>query len=106
MVTISEMMVKQGHWITAAAFCMMHYRRPVRPCGMRELNEEKRRIILREQFINPDHVHLLCGDVTKETVNLTEPLTSFSEGGGHIRTVYTDSILTVYNQRSLAVRGD
>ena len=26
---------------------------------MRELNEEKRRIMLREQFINPDHVHLL-----------------------------------------------
>ena len=39
-------------------FCMMHYRKPVRPCGMRELNEEKRRIILREQIINPDHVHL------------------------------------------------
>ncbi|MCW3136761.1 MAG: hypothetical protein N2V77_07505, partial [Canidatus Methanoxibalbensis ujae] len=28
------MKAKQGHWITAAAFCMMHYRRPVRPCGM------------------------------------------------------------------------
>ena len=52
------MKAKQGHWITAAAFCMMHYRRSVRPCGMRELKEEKRRIMLREQFINPDHVHL------------------------------------------------
>ena len=56
MMTISEMMVKQEHWITAAGsilpFCMMHYRRPVRPCGMRELNEEKRRIILREQVID------------------------------------------------------
>jgi len=54
---ISEMMVKQGHWITAAGsilpFCMMHYRRSVRRgCGMRKLNEEKRRIILREQFID------------------------------------------------------
>ncbi len=25
---------------------------------MRELNEEKRRIVLREQFINPDCVHI------------------------------------------------
>jgi len=39
---------------------MMHYRKLVRRgCGMRELNEEKHRIILREQFINPDCVHLL-----------------------------------------------
>ena len=71
---------------------MVHYRKLVRPCGMRELNEEKRRIILREQVINPDYVHLLCGDVTKETVNLTETLTSFREGGGHIQTVYTDCL--------------
>ena len=50
------MKAKQGHWITAAGgvlpFCMMHYRMPVRPFGMRELNEEKRRIILREQVID------------------------------------------------------
>ena len=37
---------------------MVHYRKLVRPCGMRELNEEMKKRILREQFINPDYVHL------------------------------------------------
>ena len=74
------MMVKQGHWITAAGgvlpFCMMHYRKPVRPCGMRELNEEKRRIILREQIINPDHVHLLTAHPKWASLQLVKQRTA------------------------------
>ena len=68
------MMAKQEHWISAAGcvysiyyhfvWCTK-YRRPVLvgevAAYLRELHEEiakKRQIILREQVINPDHVHL------------------------------------------------
>ena len=37
---------------------MVHYRKLVRPCGMRELNEEMKKRILREQVINPGYVPL------------------------------------------------
>ena len=68
------MMAKQEHWISAAGceysiyyhfvWCTK-YRRPVLvgevAAYLRELHEEiakKRGIILREQVVNPDHVHL------------------------------------------------
>ena len=68
------MMAKQEHWISAAG-CVYNiyyhfvwctkYRRPVLVGGvaeyLKQLHEEiakKRGIMLREQVVNPDHVHL------------------------------------------------